>query len=287
MSGTSQMDLLTLDADHDGLLLPDERVRHVFTGEQMERRSQLKEAVVMLLGAGFGVEIIASRLSLSPQTVRELRNREWSAVVGSKNQFGEVLIRTGMRWVGIARSKEEHASFKDLTIGAGILFQRGAEALSAAMGVVGEGRETNAAADPEATARRLAELMTRPAKVIEVAPDSESGATAAQVPDGQQLAEPEPVRDAVRDAGGTAVAGDIEAGRVAASKGAGGGSAAAGGAEGVMYGRSGGLQPKAAAEAPAAICGVDGGDPVRMVVTAEKARHAENGAQDGAEKEAR
>ena len=162
----------------DALLLPESQAVKVFTAERLERNARLREAVLMLLGAGFPVEVVSQRLKLSPSTVRELRNRLWQQVGGEKSRLGKVLLGVGGRWFGLAQAREESASFRDLAIAGGIAVQRGAELL--AMGESAESVEIKEAGpDPAAVTERLRVLLVEDAGLAtgpEPAPGDESGA---------------------------------------------------------------------------------------------------------------
>lgn len=69
-----------------------------------------------------------------------------------------MLMRTGGRWLGLARTKEDGASFKDLTIGAGIAMQHARELHM--MGEVGEEKVVKEEQDHAQAAATLRALMS-------------------------------------------------------------------------------------------------------------------------------
>lgn len=149
----------------DDLSLPVERVRHAFTGEQLERREQLREAITLLLAAGVPVATIATRVGVSNHTVMLLRDRLFESVAEQKKDFAQVCLSKGAKFLGLAEAVVESASYKDRMIGFGIATQRGMELLAMGSGV--ELSESKAV-DVEAARLRIERLLADAPAVLDV-----------------------------------------------------------------------------------------------------------------------
>lgn len=142
--------------DDNALLLPAEERRKRYTASQAAELERLHAAVMMLL-ACWPVEAIARELNLNTRTVRALAARDAEKVAGLEKGFADILLRTGARWIALARTREHEASFRDLNIGAGILMDH-ARAL-AMMGQVEGEAATKEVQDHAEAAAALRALM--------------------------------------------------------------------------------------------------------------------------------
>lgn len=142
--------------DDSALLFEPEEMRKRYTAQQADKLERLKTSVLMLLSS-WPVEDIARHLHLNTRTVRALAAQSAEKVAGFNKEFGDMLVRTGARWIALARTREQDASFKDLNIGAGIVIEKASALL--AMGQVAEERETKEVTDHVQAADALRRLM--------------------------------------------------------------------------------------------------------------------------------
>jgi hypothetical protein len=144
--------------DDDNMLLSTEELRVRFhTGTTAEKLEWKRNAILMLLGAGFPVRTIEVELHASHHVVVELAKRSAEKVSHFNKEFASILLSTGARWVGLARTKENEASFKDVMIGAGIVMQHARELQAMGTGLDGEKEFVKEATDRAAVAARLRE----------------------------------------------------------------------------------------------------------------------------------
>jgi hypothetical protein len=161
--------LLFEPQEDPALLFCDEELAKRYTADQACKLRWKREAIVMLIAAGWPTEDIARRLEVNTRTVRALAARDAEKVAGSLKSLGGAMLQTGARWFGLARAKESEAQFRDLAIAGGIALQRGGELL--AMGEVAE--ETNSKrADRElersGAAERIRAMLAAAPAVVEV-----------------------------------------------------------------------------------------------------------------------
>ena len=168
---SQQPALFADDAVGNALLLDNAQLDRICTGRSAERLKGLRELILLALEAGVGVETIATRAGVSAQVVRALKSNHWEKVVGGKKEFGALLLQTGLRWIGLARSKENEAEFRDLVIGAGIMTQRGLEA--AAMGEIVEKEDPKELVDASQVMDRMKQLLA--VEVPAEVPPADSG----------------------------------------------------------------------------------------------------------------
>lgn len=194
--------------DDSALLFSVEERRKRYTAAQAAELERLHTSVLMLLSS-WPVDAIARELHLNTRTVRALAAMSAEKVAGFKKEFGEMLLRTGARWVALARTKEHEASFRDLNIGAGIVMDHAREL--ALMGQVGEEPATKEDQDHVAAALALRALMdqARPAETQSTGPDLQDSqldqAVAADVPQdpGQAARTDQPAPTARAPGGGS------------------------------------------------------------------------------------
>ena len=136
------------------LLSASERTKR-YSGKIAEKLQWKCNAILMLLGAGYPVDTISVQLQANKRTVTELAKRSAEKVARFNKEFADILLATGSRWVGLARTKEDGASFRDLTIGAGIVMQHARDLL--AMGEMGEKENVKEIEDHALAAARLRE----------------------------------------------------------------------------------------------------------------------------------
>lgn len=214
--------LFEVPDDDAALLLPVEERRKRYTAEQALKLERVHKAVMMLLSA-WPVETIAKELHLSTRTVRALAVRSAQEVAGFDKKFADILLRTGARWVALARTKEEEASFRDLMIAAGISFDKARDLVM--MGQVGEESVIKESQDHQAAAEALRRMMR--------AADATSTESEPNAQESEGL-----TSDGAGDGAGGAAALGPEAG------GAGGGSAGGTASDVPMDSRDGGLPAK-------------------------------------------
>jgi hypothetical protein len=82
------------------VLFPPEELSKRFTAEQAEKLQWKVRAMVLLLGAGWPVEVIARELNVSHHTVSALAARESEKVAGSAKEFERCLRSLAARWFG-------------------------------------------------------------------------------------------------------------------------------------------------------------------------------------------
>lgn len=106
-----------------------------YTARQLRAIESKRELVVMALASGWPPTVIAKRAGLNERTVCALAAAESQKVAGSRKEFAQCLHTLGARWFGLARTKEDEASFLQLVMAAGIATQRGSELLLTGEGV--------------------------------------------------------------------------------------------------------------------------------------------------------
>lgn len=177
------------ELDDAALLLPRHEREKRYTAEQAMELDRLATAVLMLL-PNWPVEAIASQLHLSTRTVKALAAQSAEKVAGFNKEFAGMLLRTGARWVGLARTIEHTANFRDLNIGAGIVMDHAREL--AAMGEGMETAETKEDADHCAAALELRRLMeSTPGAGLEAGTaDALSGGSSTNVEENPTISHP-------------------------------------------------------------------------------------------------
>lgn len=193
--------------DDSALLFSVEEVRKRYTAAQAEKLEWKRTAILMLLASDWPVETICRELNVSFRTVKALAAVHAQKVAGFNKEFAQILLQTGARFIGIARTKEQDASFKDLMIGAGIVMQHARETFM--MGEVGEEKVVKGDEDRAAAAAELRRMMA----AIAQPGGSVQEAVMVRTSDSQSVAETlEGRRLTVVDAGGDAV--DVSARRL-------------------------------------------------------------------------
>ncbi len=107
-------------AEEEAVLFSPERLRKLYNASQVEKIECKREAILMLLGAGWPISRIEQKLHCNFRTVQALAKRYAEEVAGFNLEFAENLLRMAAGWFGLAAVKASDASFKDLTLGAGI-----------------------------------------------------------------------------------------------------------------------------------------------------------------------
>jgi hypothetical protein len=161
----SQQPALFAEQDDEAMLLPQPEIAKRYSGKIADKLEFKRNAILMLLGAGYPVDTISVQLHANKRTVTELAKRCAEKVARFNKEFADILLSTGSRWVGLARTKEDGASFRDLTIGAGIVMQHARDLL--AMGETGEKEIVQEAEDHAAAAARLREWFDAGAAQVE------------------------------------------------------------------------------------------------------------------------
>jgi hypothetical protein len=167
--------LLFEPEEESALLFGDEELTKRYTADQACKLRWKREAIVMLVAAGWPTEDIARRLEVNTRTVRALAARDAEKVAGSLKTLGGAMLQTGARWFGLARAKESEAQFRDLAIAGGIALQRGGELL--AMGEVAEESSPKRELERSGAAERLRAMLAAAPALVEIPADF-PGATA-------------------------------------------------------------------------------------------------------------
>jgi hypothetical protein len=227
------LELFSAESD-EALFLDSDVVAKRYTAKQAEAIDFKREAIVMLVAAGWPTETIASRLGVSTRTVGALMARNAEKVAGDKKTFGKMLHNFSAHWFGLARAKEHTAKFTDLVIAAGIAAQRGTELLQT--GEVVEENVLQIDGDRSETRDKVLQMLRDEAGV-----DSASPLPNANGVDSTRVVDVESVSGAGGDAGGDA--GDRSAAHQA-TEGRGGGSMADRPAQMAMPQAEGGFSAK-------------------------------------------
>ena len=148
---------LAFSEEDCALLLPQQESRKRYTADQVQQLEYKRNAIVLLLGFGCPVEVIARQLHVNLRTVAALAARNAEEVAGSMKMLGETSLALGARWLGLAKMREHDASFLQLATGAGIAIDKGL-ALSA-MGQMSDGDGAKEVTDHAQAAEALRRLM--------------------------------------------------------------------------------------------------------------------------------
>lgn len=211
MNAELEQELFSGESDA-AFFLSDEQLSKRYTADQAQAVSWKREAVCMLIAAGWPVEDISKRLHMSTRTVKALVGLQASKVAGDKKSFGKILHGLGARWFGLAQTIEGKAEFRDLVIAAGIATQRGSEVL--AMGE--SGGENVLEMEAEQSAAR-AKLLAWIEPI-----DTQSPANSAGKADFVGVPAAAPLADADRDAVPASLATDLAGDRESAAEAGGG-----------------------------------------------------------------
>ncbi len=160
----SQQSLAIQDEDC-AILFDSPELKKRYTAEQAQGLEIKRNACIMLLSSGWPVEVIARELHLNIRTVNALAARCSEEVAGATKQFGDICLRLGARWMGLARTKEDGASFLQLVTGAGIAVDKGV--ILQAMGQLDSLAETKEDSDQAAAMAALRRLMSDQAPITD------------------------------------------------------------------------------------------------------------------------
>ena len=186
MIGTDEQPALFAEFDGSILLAPQEELTRRCTAKSVERLNGLRELILLSLETGAGVETISRRSGVSQETIRALKANHWEHVRAGRREFGVLMAQTAMRWLGLARLKENEAPFKDLVVGVGILSTKAMEFAALAMGEIEEKDLAKGALNVEAEASahtdRLRLMLADETSTETAAPEFTSGAQGAESP---------------------------------------------------------------------------------------------------------
>lgn len=101
------------------VLLPDE-VKKRYTAENARQIEWRREACIKLLARQVAAEDICDILKMNHRTVGAIASQEGQKIATFSNQFADSLASSAMSDLALAHTKRDSASYKDLSIGAGI-----------------------------------------------------------------------------------------------------------------------------------------------------------------------
>lgn len=131
MNAVAELEQELFSGESDAaFFLSEDQLAKRYTADQAQAVSWKREAVCMLVAAGWPIQDIATRLHMNTRTVIALAGVHASKVAGDKKTFGKILHGLGARWFGLAQAREGEAEFRDLVIAGGIATQRGSEVLA-------------------------------------------------------------------------------------------------------------------------------------------------------------
>lgn len=110
----------------DWLMRPVNRSQK-YTKRQCQLIDSRLEMVKMCFEAGFSTRQISDRARISEETVIALLKKEWEKVTHKPCDFSQALKQTGARYLALASTKTEDASFKDLVNAGSLHVQRANE----------------------------------------------------------------------------------------------------------------------------------------------------------------
>lgn len=236
-----QPQALLFDLEDDDALLFSrtdlERTKR-YTAEQVRNLEWKRDAIVMLLASDWPVEHIATRLHVNTRTVRAIAARSAAEVAGTAKMFGRVCQGLAARWMGLARTKEQEASFLQLVTAAGIATDK-AQLLDA-MGQVADVVDTKEAPDRAEAMAALRAMMADQAPAERLKTDLHSDGKPSNNTAESALS----VRDAPTDAPSLPSSPGDGREEPAGAQGGGGGQPGPGGGPGLTGQPETGLQPK-------------------------------------------
>jgi len=166
--------------EEDALFFAPLELRKRYTAEQVEKIEWKKEAILMLLGAGWPVSRIQERLHVNFRTVQALAKRSAEQVAGFNQEFADHLVTLASGWFGLAAVKAPDAPFQHLVLGAGIVMTHARELK--VMGLGGEKESVKEDVDRVAAAAELRRLLREDlARQVEGMPARVGGAPGQEV----------------------------------------------------------------------------------------------------------
>jgi hypothetical protein len=193
MSEELEQSVLWDHEDDEALLFSSEQVRKQYTAGQAKKIEWRREAILMLLAAGWPVRRIKDKLHANTDTIVALAKQSGEKVGALNTEFSEILVRMAAGFFGIAATKAHDAPYKDLMLGAGIALTHARELKT--MGLLPEKESTTIEEDRVEAAARLHAAMTEElARQVETPAKEVAGQVLA--PAGQPLpagATPQPV----------------------------------------------------------------------------------------------
>jgi hypothetical protein len=158
MSEELEQSVLWDHEDDEALLFTPEQIRKRYTGAQARKLEWRREAILMLLAAGWPVRRIKDKLHANTDTIVALAKQSAEKVGALNSEFAEILVRMAAGFFGLAATKAHDAPFKDLMLGAGIALTHARELKT--MGLLPEKESTTIEQDRVAAAARLHAAMT-------------------------------------------------------------------------------------------------------------------------------
>jgi hypothetical protein len=143
--------------EDDALLLPVELIQKRVTGKQAEQLEWKRNAILMLLASDWPIESISKAVGVNKRTVMALAAKHGEEVARRGEELAQVFLRTGARWLALARGREHEASFAQLIVASGIATDKAQ--LLAGMGQMSESGALKEEQDHVEAARALRILM--------------------------------------------------------------------------------------------------------------------------------
>lgn len=125
----------------EAMVLPPEEVKKRYTAENARQIEWRREACIKLLARQVAAEDICDILKMNRRTVGAIASQEGQKISTFSNQFADSLASSAMSDLALAHTKRDGASYKDLSIGAGIKLTHAVN-----MKMVGAGGAEDAAA---------------------------------------------------------------------------------------------------------------------------------------------
>lgn len=125
----------------EAMCLAPEEVQKRYTAENARQIEWRREACIKLLARQMPAIDIADVLKMNPRTVGAIAAQEGQKIATFSNQFADSLASSAMSDLALAHTKRDGASYKDLSIGAGIKLTHAVN-----MKMVGAGGAEDAAA---------------------------------------------------------------------------------------------------------------------------------------------
>jgi hypothetical protein len=104
----------------EAMVLPPEEVKKRYTAENARQIEWRREACIKLLARQVAAEDICDILKMNHRTVGAIASQEGQKIATFSNQFADSLASSAMSDLALAHTKRDSASYKDLSIGAGI-----------------------------------------------------------------------------------------------------------------------------------------------------------------------
>lgn len=162
------------ELDDNALLFSREQLLETkrYTAEQVKGLEWKRNAVVLLLASDWPVETIASQLGVNTRTVRAIAARSAQEVAHSSKMFARICQGLGARWLGLAKTKENEASFLQLATAGAIAVDKAV--LLESMGQFSDVAETKGGEDKAQAMAAIRALMAKQAPADDSASDAKS-----------------------------------------------------------------------------------------------------------------